>query len=164
MNNHNHRMEYVMKKTIYRVLTVILIFALIAGLSTAYAESSKDCTGQKGPAGPDDAYYYSFSLEADYINRYDYGVSRQKVLPYHYASYRLTSIINSTGCQFYINVRNTTYQCIAGTARTIASGSSAPLNFHVSYLSAYGNVGSYYYPSMQVSSYATHGSVSVSGR
>ncbi len=53
-----------MKKTIYRVLTVILIFALIAGLSTAYAESSKDCTGQKGPAGPDDAYYYSFSLEA----------------------------------------------------------------------------------------------------
>ena len=151
-----------MKRKIRLFLTAVCILAMVGGLFTAYAIDAHD-SGTKG-VPDDDAYYYSFVLEASHHGSSQVGVEREKVLPNTYAKYKISTLVNTTGFKFYVNVRSYTYNCVAGTAHQVSASASAPLSFNVSYLGGYGNIGSYYCPSMQTSSSSTHGYVQIIGK
>lgn len=151
-----------MKRVFCHILMILCILSLFAGLFTAYAEMGKENSSTRG-GDYENPVYYSFWVSMDYGGDVDLATPREKIFSSSYASYTLTSVTNTTGWKFYINVRNQYGSAIAGNAHTVSVGASTPLSFVVSYLSGYGTVGNYYRPSGMSYSNSIAGVVTVCG-
>ena len=135
-----------MKKAIYRVMAILCVLSLFAGLFVAYAEMDAEKeTGEKGGTPID----YSFYLSMDSYGVVDLATPREKTGSDSYAYYLLSTITNTYNLPIYVNVRNQAGSSIVGTAHKIYYGTGTPYSFNVYYKSGYGNVGTYYRPSGQ---------------
>lgn len=151
-----------MKRKIRLFLTAVCILAMVGGLFTAYAIDAHD-SGTKGV--PDDPEYFNLTdLSALYGGNHDYGYAWQKVRPNNSARFYISeTLVNTTDCVFYVNVRNQDASAIVGNAHTVPVTATVTHDFNVVYLPGKGAIGSYYRSSMQTSSASTHGVVNIRG-
>lgn len=151
-----------MKRKIRLFLTAVCILAMVGGLFTAYAIDAHD-SGTKGV--PDDPEYFNLTdLSALYGGDNDYGYAWQKVRPNNSARFYISeTLVNTTGCVFYVNVRNQGASAVVGYAHTVPVTATVTHDFNVVYFTSSGIIGDYYRSSMQTSSSSTHGVVNIRG-
>ena len=118
-------------------------------MSVGYASAhSEESTLQ---ALRDSSPLYSFWLSCPAGGTTDLATPRLKENPPAEALYNLSTVTNTTGLPFYINVRSEDGSTLVGDAVRCTSAGA----FLVDYLSGHGNVGTYYRPSGQTDNDAT---------
>ncbi len=139
------------KNLLRKTICLLVVVVMAAGLCVAYA-ATPEVSGTASTTT-----YYNFYLSMPSHGVTDLATPRLKEHPAPAATYSLTTVTNQSGQPCYINVRNSAGTAIVGNAYKIYSGQTGPMSFPVSYLSGYGNVGTYYRPSGQTSSSSPYG-------
>ena len=125
-----------MKRRTRRIVLLVLVIAIIATMLIGCVSAATN---------------YSFWLSLPAYGVTDLATPREKESSLSYAYFNLTTVTNNTGYNLYINVRSSDGSTIVGTAATVYGTGS----YYVYYLPGYGNVGTYYRPSGQTSSYSS---------
>ncbi len=127
-----------------RIVTTILAVAILATMFAGFASA----TEAKTPA-PRSAFY-SFRLSLPAYGETDMATAREKVTANDCATFKLGTVVNNTGYECFLNVRNKNGDAIAGYPEGLgrnASGSIRTVAYRVS--SGFGKIGESYRPSGQ---------------